>query len=491
MRKLTFFISALFLLLLITGCNNSDNTKQIYIIATNDIHASIEAMPKLASIVEEFEAKGEVILIDSGDRVTGNAYVDDAIVPGVPIIELMNTIGYDVVTLGNHEFDKGRDILNTMVEASEFEWVCCNMQDLKGGLKIKPWTTISIEGIDICFVGVVDTDQNGHPLGSESTYVDFSFTPDLDTTSNLNTAPCECDFTVLLSHMGLERDILLAQSTSTFDWIAGGHSHDIFNDSVASTFISQNNKNIRYVTIATLSICDGELIDVSYEQRKTADTKANEDVSAMVEELRLSDPELNSIEATVTSPATKEGVSNFTIEALATYPYPDGFTPEITFYHYGGIRLDSFPAGELKRVDILNNDPFVSTIYVGELSAQQIEEFIISKYNNGTADNPDKESHYPYFRSDLEYTIVLNDTPAEQPDALYLKHDLEPRTYRVALCNYVAENYIDKEIVESQLHNTHITVREAMLRHIRTFANEGYTPDNTMRQHEVRISALR
>ena len=489
MQKFTFFISILSLMLLCMGCDNDNDTKHIYIISTNDIHATIEAMPKLATVVDEYKSKGEVILVDSGDRVTGNAYVDDATHPGVPIIELMNDVGYDVVTLGNHEFDKGRNALTAMVDASDFEWVCCNLEDIVGESKIKPWTTISVAGIEICFVGVVDTDQDGRPLGGESSYVDFRFTPDVESASNISALP-NSDFTVLLSHMGLERDIRLAESTSTYDWIAGGHSHDIFNDTVADTHISQNNKNIRYITIADLTVSDGAIVDVSYEQIKTAEVSDNERISALVEEIKASDLELNTVEAMVTSPATKEGVSNFTIQALATYPYADGFVPEITFYHYGGVRLDGFAEGELKRVDILNNDPFVSTIYVGELTAQQIEEFILTKYNNGTPENVDKESHYPYFRSDMEYTIVLEDEPEEHPDALYLKHNLEPRSYRVALCNYVAENYIDKVIVEAQLHDTGTTVRKAMLRYIRTFAKEGYTPDNVTRQHEVRAAEL-
>ncbi|MBO7313063.1 MAG: bifunctional metallophosphatase/5'-nucleotidase, partial [Alistipes sp.] len=107
MRKQLFFLtSLLFIALLGWQCSGSKE-RHIYIIATNDMHATIDAMPKLATIVEEYDNLGEVIIVDSGDRVSGNAYVDDATHPGVPIIELMNEIGYSAATLGNHEFDKG------------------------------------------------------------------------------------------------------------------------------------------------------------------------------------------------------------------------------------------------------------------------------------------------------------------------------------------------------------------------------------------------
>jgi hypothetical protein len=51
------------------------------------------------------------------------------------------------------------------------------------------------------------------------------------------------------------------------------------------------------------------------------------------------------------------------------------------------------------------------------------------------------------------------------------------------MCSYIAESYIDKEIVESQLHDTNISVREAMLSHMSSLTN-GYTPDNTLHQTE-------
>ena len=107
MRKILFFLSSLILFtLLLAGCIDQ-KCEHLYIISTNDIHSSIDAFPRLATLVAEYETKGEVLLVDAGDRVSGNAYVDDATEPGIPIIDLMNTIGYDAATLGNHEFDFG------------------------------------------------------------------------------------------------------------------------------------------------------------------------------------------------------------------------------------------------------------------------------------------------------------------------------------------------------------------------------------------------
>lgn len=486
MQKNLFFLSIMLLAMVSCAQPQSEQVNHVYILSTNDMHANIEAMPRLATLVKEYESRGEVLLVDSGDRVTGNAYVDDDAEPGVPMIELMNEVGYDVVTLGNHEFDKGRERLYAMVDASEFEWVCANMHDDEGD-RIKPYTTRAVEGVDILFVGVVATDFKGRPMGGDASYVGFSFTDDRTTAYEVcETAAETADFVVLLSHMGYNMDVRLADMTPRYDWIAGGHSHDTVNEATNGVHISQNRKDIRYVTVADLSVKDGEIVDVKYTQIETAGYAEDESVRAMVEVIKARDPGLNTVEARANAYASKDGVANFTCDALKNYAYPNGFVPEVVFYHYGGVRLSEIKEGDIKRVDILNNDPFVSTIYVGEMSVDEMRDFILAKYNSGTTEKPDKESHYVYFYSNVPYEIVLGDSPAEYPDAVDVCFDLEPRRYRVALCNYVAENYLDKDVLARCLKPTDVTVREAMMSEMRSYGDSGFTPDNNVYQVEVK-----
>ena len=481
MQKNLIFILTSLLALVSCAQPKSAEESHIYIISTNDMHANIEAMPRLATLVEEFEAKGDVLLVDAGDRVTGNAYVDDDAEPGIPMIELMNEVGYDVVTLGNHEFDKGRDVLYAMADASEFEWVCANMSDAVGE-GFKPYATITVEGVDIAFVGIVATDFNGRPMGGDASFEGFRFSDDRATAyeCSMNLAE-EVDFAVLLSHMGFDMDRRLAEMSPAYDWIVGGHSHDVVNEPTNGVHISQNRKDIRYVTVADVVVKAGEVVGVEYTQIETANYAEDEEVRAMVEAIKARDPGLNTVEAKANALATKDGIANFTCEALLHYPYDAGFEPEIVFYHYGGVRLAEILEGDIKRVDILNNDPFVSTIYVGEMSLDEMRQFILEKYNSGTAEKPDKESHYAYFRSNIPYEIVVG----EDGDAVDIRFDLEPRTYRVAMCNYIAENYLDKGVLARCLNGVNVTVREAMLRYMRSFGEAGFTPDNNVYQVEV------
>jgi 5'-nucleotidase len=362
------------------------------------MHAHIDAFTKLATIVGEYEALGEVVLVDSGDRVTGNAYVDDAAQPGMPIIELMNSVGYDVVTCGNHEFDKGSAVVRQMVDGSDFEWVCANIKAPEG-FDIKPYTTLTVDGVELGFVGIVATDGGGRPLGRAQSYVDFSFTTDEDAAYEAcATLAPQCDFVVLLSHMGYKMDTKLAERGIACDWIAGGHSHDTANLEVGEVQLSQNRKEIRYVTIADLTVEDGQIQSVEYKQVNMADVEADAATAELVAEIKARDPELNTVEGVVNVAATQVGIANFTIDALLSYPYEGGFEPEIVFYHIGGVRLSELPAGDIKRVTILNNDPFVSTVALGTLTPDEIKAGGFDAYfvDHGTGIYPCSAAGVPF-----------------------------------------------------------------------------------------------
>mgnify|MGYP002248116816 CR=1 FL=1 len=132
----------------------------VTILYTNDVHTYIDnKSPKLtyaaiAAMKQGYVDEGKpVLLVDAGDHIQGTAYgsMDD----GATIIELMNEAGYDIATLGNHEFDYGMARAKAIIKETDFPYVSCNWVDLRTGLRVLPAVKLFPAGGKwIAFVGI-------------------------------------------------------------------------------------------------------------------------------------------------------------------------------------------------------------------------------------------------------------------------------------------------------------------------------------------------
>ena len=96
------------------------------ILHTNDVHGAVEGYAYIAQLKADYEAKGaEVILVDAGDFSQGTTYVSST--KGADAVTMMNAAGYDVVTLGNHEFDYGYAQLKENMSKAKFKVVCADV----------------------------------------------------------------------------------------------------------------------------------------------------------------------------------------------------------------------------------------------------------------------------------------------------------------------------------------------------------------------------
>ena len=125
----------------------------VTILYTNDVHTYIDnKSPKLtyaaiAAMKQGYVDEGKpVLLVDAGDHIQGTAYgsMDD----GATIIELMNEAGYDIATLGNHEFDYGMARAKAIIKEADFPYVSCNWVDLRTGLRVLPAVKLFLRQVD-------------------------------------------------------------------------------------------------------------------------------------------------------------------------------------------------------------------------------------------------------------------------------------------------------------------------------------------------------
>ena len=153
MRKLTALLLAMLMCFGLLGCGTkapaetapapaetaeASPKEDVVILYTNDVHTYIDkplSYDVIAGIRDELQktyGAGNVLLADAGDHVQGTAY--GSMDKGDTIIELMNAAGYDVATLGNHEFDYGMEKTLANVEAAAFPYVSCNFYHEKDGV---------------------------------------------------------------------------------------------------------------------------------------------------------------------------------------------------------------------------------------------------------------------------------------------------------------------------------------------------------------------
>ena len=108
--------------------------KEIAVLFTNDVHCAVDknlGYQSVALAKETLEAQGkDVLLVDVGDAVQGDAI--GTLSKGEYIIKIMNELGYDVATIGNHEFDYGMDQFKKLNRLADFPYVSANFMDKNG-----------------------------------------------------------------------------------------------------------------------------------------------------------------------------------------------------------------------------------------------------------------------------------------------------------------------------------------------------------------------
>lgn len=219
--------------------------KQLVILHTNDTHSCIMPLnPNLAdtalagrggflrrmALIEDERAKTPgLLLIDSGDFSQGSPYYN--FYKGEVEVELMNRMGYDVATIGNHEFDFGLENMARIFRMAKFPIVCANY-DFTGtsveGL-VKPYTIIKRNGLKIGLFGL-----SPQPRGLVDTtkFVGVKYLDPVETAERMAAllkTKKKCDVVICVSHLGWENeeltDQMLVPATRDIDIVFGGHSH--------------------------------------------------------------------------------------------------------------------------------------------------------------------------------------------------------------------------------------------------------------------------
>ena len=460
------------LLFVLAAC--SPRMETVVILSTNDIHAHIEKFPQLAEAVKKCrDTVKNVILVDAGDRWTGNVYCDRAAEPRRPIIDLMNRLRYDVATFGNHEFDAGQAFLGVRTAQCRFPVVCANIvSDTATFPQPAPYAIVERGGRRIGFVAsVTNYDHNNHPAGHDENFAGLTFTDAVDAVADRQSLRDECDALVALTHIGTKKDRVLAEKAPRYDVIVGGHSHDETNETVGGVLVTQTGKNLDNVGVTVLRFRGDELVEKSFRLVPLAGYEPAPAYQRMVEGY-YSDPALRAKVADLRGRLDKTGLANVFTEAVR-----EAGKADVGIYHIGGVRLDSIPAGGVSAAKVYGLEPFGTLVARMEMTPAQMRRMIVSKYNDPVNA---KEAHRIDLISTTPYVIVT-DAADNALDVQFPKLR-EGRKYKVAVSDYIYRNYKDMEYTGGEI--TVEKVADILLEELRD--DSPLKIDNTPRQRVVR-----
>ncbi len=296
-----------------------DYTGKTIILHSNDVHGAIDGYAYMPALRDSFKARGasDVLLVDAGDFSQGSTYV--SVSKGAYAVELMNMAGYDIVTLGNHEFDFGyANLMENLSGENSFFPICANVILDETGEPILPASHSFVTGggdnvFRIAFVGLEtpETATKVHPGMIE----DISFTAfeDLYKTAQaaVDAVREENDLVIGVFHLGVDkesaangyRSVDVLDKVTGLDFVIDGHSHTVMTGAEDGKPVQSTGTKFAYIGVividdATKTIEDNYLLS-------TSGLAKDEEVAARAQEI------MDEIDAVYNAPfATNEVLLN-------------------------------------------------------------------------------------------------------------------------------------------------------------------------------------
>ena len=277
----------------------------VVILYTNDVHTYIDQDLTYSMVAGYKDTLDNVLLVDAGDHIQGTAYgsMDD----GATIIELMNAAGYDLATLGNHEFDYGMEGAMNAMEWADFTYVSCNFYHEKDGVRgenvLDSYKVFDVNGVKIAFVGITTPesftkstpayfqDENGKYIygiaggtGGKALYADVQ--------KAIDAASKEADYVIGLGHLGVDESSKpwtskeVIANTTGLDAFIDGHSQTVMEEETVkdkdgnSVVLTQTGEYLGAVGQMVIS-ADGDITTQLLTAEDLKDVTPDADVKAI------------------------------------------------------------------------------------------------------------------------------------------------------------------------------------------------------------------
>lgn len=415
------------------------------ILHSNDVHGAIDLYAAMAALKADYEAQGaEVILADAGDYSQGTVYV--SVNKGADAVTMMNATGYDVVTLGNHEFDYGYAQLVENMKAAKFQVLCADVLGADGKTIYDANTIIEKGGVKIGFFGLETPEAQ--TKANPKLIQGLKFLAGADGKELYNCAAAQvadlkakgADLVVCLAHLGVDESSEpytsydLSKNVQGIDFIIDGHSHSVMTagpngEPIQSTGTAFANIGVITIDNATKKIESNELKAIWHTEKnadgksvtvvdyKTRDEKVAAAAKAIIdpidkaygEKFAVSEVALNGAKAPNGNRDSETNLGDLITDAMLWKVLADA---EITvakenvvaITNGGGIRA-SIGVGDVTKKDINTVLPFGNTLAVVYVKGSELLEALEAS----TYCTPESIGGFPQVAG-MQFTVATYET---------------------------------------------------------------------------------
>ena len=411
----------------------AQNKKEVHILSANDMHAAIECFPRLCFVADSLRALyPDLLILSAGDNRSGDPINDMYEIPAYPMVSLMNIVGFQTTTLGNHEFDSGQEGLAKLINMSNFPYLCANIQPAaKTGIHVRPWQMFDVGGVRLAIIGVTALGPLGKPESHPANMTDLEFTDPLQSVQQYKYLRNQSDVVLLLSHMGYEDDVKLSAELPWVDLIVGGHSHTQVNGGEIHNglLITQNVNRLARVTHITLTLENGKIVSKKAENIAIKGVKRENKVVAKLTDYFTNNPAFDEVLAVNDQP-----VSTYEeLGCLMTDAYLKAANADISLQNYGGVRYDTLSVRGISVKDVLQLDPFQNNLVEMTVTGNEFIDILKMCFFND-------QQRFPLISGATAEYVLDADKKNVKKVVLYgpdgKKLNLK-KTYRVVTNNYV------------------------------------------------------
>jgi len=400
--------------------------RRVTILHTNDLHArflpddrGLGGFAHMATAIAQERAKSPegALVLHAGDFVQGTPV--STLFRGLPVIEVANHLGFDVHTIGNHEFDYGWQRAREFVDTGAFATVSANVVDRQGNLMAEPFAIREVNGVRVGVIGVV-TEQLDN-LTSDELRGPWDAAPLVETVRRYaRELKDRTDLLVVLAHCFDDEDERMLAELPEIPVIVGGHNHGGAEEVKAldGRLVVKVRAYGRELGRLDLDFDADRGRVIGYDWRRIAVSAkkfpADPEVAKLVETWEAKVAE--KVDQPIGRSTMRMGKQE--LQPLIEQVMRESTGAELAYMNSGGIR-DRLPRGELTRRHIWNTLPFGNTIYAGEVRGRDLPN-------------------------------ELRDRPGVDRN----------RSYRVATNSFIAEKWADRGI---RLKDQQTVLREAVI----------------------------